>query len=55
MPETAAVPAMTTLGYGGILAGPAGIGAVAHLSSLPVAFGVLAAMLAAVSLASRRL
>ena len=55
MPETVAVPAMTTLGYAGILAGPAGIGAVAHLSSLPVAFGVLAAMLAAVSLASRRL
>ncbi len=55
MPETVAVPAMTTLGYAGILAGPAGIGAVAHLASLPVAFGVLAAMLAAVSLASRRL
>ncbi len=55
MPETVAVPAMTTLGYAGILAGPAGIGALAHLSSLPVAFEVLAAMLAAVSLASRRL
>ncbi len=55
MPETVAVPAMTTLGYAGILAGPAGIGAVAHLASLPVAFLVLAAMLAAVSLASRLL
>ncbi len=55
MPETVAVPAMTTLGYAGILAGPAGIGAVAHLASLPVAFLVLAAMLAAVSFASRLL
>ena len=55
MPETVAVPAMTTLGYAGILAGPAGIGGVAHLASLPAAFLVLAAMLAAVSLASRLL
>ncbi len=55
MPETVAVPAMTTLGYAGILAGPAGIGAVAHLASLPAAFLVLAAMLAAASFASRLL
>jgi len=55
MPENVAVPAITTLGYAGILAGPAGIGFVAHLTSLPTAFLVLAAMLAAVALSSRRL
>jgi len=55
MPENVAVPAITTLGYAGILAGPAGIGFVAHLTSLPAAFLVLAAMLAAVALSSRRL
>lgn len=55
MPENVAVPAITTLGYAGILAGPAGIGFVAHLTSLPTAFLVLAAMLVAVSLSSRRL
>ena len=55
MPETVAVPAMTTLGYAGILAGPAGIGAVAHLAGLPAGFLILAAMLAGVSVASRLL
>ena len=55
MPENVAVPAITTLGYAGILAGPAGIGFVAHLTSLPTAFLILAAMLVAVSLSSRRL
>ena len=55
MPENVAVPAITTLGYAGILVGPAGIGFIAHLTSLPAAFLVLAAMLAAVALSSRRL
>ncbi len=55
MPESVAVPAITTLGYAGILAGPAGIGFVAHLTSLPTAFLILAAMLLAVSLSSRML
>ena len=53
MPENVAVPAITTLGYAGILAGPAGIGVIAHLTNLPAAFLVLAAMLAAVALSSR--
>ncbi len=53
MPENVAVPAIATLGYAGILAGPAGIGFIAHLTSLPTAFLVLAAMLLAVSLSSR--
>ncbi len=34
MPESIAVPAITTLGYAGILAGPAVIGFIAHGSSL---------------------
>ncbi len=53
MAENVAVPAITTLGYAGILAGPAGIGVIAHLTNLPAAFLVLAAMLVAVSLSSR--
>ncbi len=55
MPEHVAVPAIATLGYAGILAGPAGIGFVAHLTSLPAAFLILAAMLVAVALSSRKL
>lgn len=42
MPEHVAVPAVTTLGYSGILSGPALIGGVAHLTSLPVAFALIA-------------
>ena len=41
MPAAAAVSAVTTLGYAGILAGPALIGFVAHASSLHMAFGGL--------------
>ncbi len=52
MPENVAVPAITTLGYAGILAGPAGIGFIAHLTNLPIAFLILAAMLVAVSLSA---
>ncbi len=55
MPEHVAVPALGTLGYAGILAGPAGIGFIAHLTSLPTAFVILAAMLVAVALSSRLL
>jgi predicted MFS family arabinose efflux permease len=55
MPENVAVPAIATLGYAGILAGPAGIGFIAHLANLPAAFLMLAAMLVAVSLSSRLL
>ncbi len=55
MPENVAVPAIATLGYAGILAGPAGIGFIAHLTDLPTAFLILAAMLLTVSLSSRML
>ena len=53
MPEHLAVPAIATLGYAGILAGPALIGFVAQATSFTTAFLVLAALLAGVA-ASRR-
>jgi predicted MFS family arabinose efflux permease len=53
MPENVAVPAISTLGYAGVLAGPAGIGFIAHLANLPTAFAILAVMLLVVSLCSR--
>jgi predicted MFS family arabinose efflux permease len=49
MPENLAVPAITTLGYAGILLGPAAIGAVAHAASLSAAFLIVALMLAGVA------
>ena len=49
MPESIAVPAITTLGYAGILAGPAVIGFIAHGSSLSIAFGLIALLLLAVA------
>ena len=55
MPEAIAVPAISTLGYAGILAGPAAIGFAAHLAGLPVAFLILAALLAAVAASGRLL
>ena len=53
MPENAAVPAITTMGYAGILAGPAGIGFIAQASSLPTAFVVLAFLLLGVATSAR--
>jgi MFS family permease len=53
MPENVAVPAITTLGYGGILVGPAAIGFVAHLSSLELAFMIIAIMLIGVAASGR--
>ena len=55
MPEHVAVPAITTLGYAGILAGPALIGFVAHAASLSTAFLILAIMLIAVAAGGSRL
>jgi hypothetical protein len=55
MPENVAVPAITTLGYAGILIGPAGIGFVAHASSLELAFILLAVMLLGVAVGGSRL
>jgi MFS family permease len=53
MPEHIAVPAITTLGYAGILAGPAMIGFIAHGSSLSTAFVLIAVLLAGVALSGK--
>ena len=55
MPESVAVPAITTLAYAGILIGPAAIGFVAHASSLSVAFLILAGLLVCVAASGRLL
>jgi predicted MFS family arabinose efflux permease len=51
-----ALAAVTTMGYAGQLAGPALIGFAAHLSTLPVALGLLAAplLLVALTFSSKR-
>jgi len=54
MPESIAVPAITTLGYAGILAGPAAIGFIAHASSLSMAFLLITALLLGVAISGRR-
>jgi len=53
MPQNLAVAAITTLGYAGILAGPALIGFIANATSLDVAFAVLACMMLAVGASAR--
>lgn len=53
MPANLAVSAVTTLGYSGIVAGPALIGFVAHTTSLSFAFLGVAAMLLLVAAGSR--
>lgn len=55
MPENVAVPALTTLGYAGILIGPAAIGFIAHASSLELAFMIVAVMLVGVAIGGTRL
>lgn len=45
MPESVAVPAVTSLGYAGVLAGPALIGFIAQLTSLPLALAIVAVAL----------
>ncbi len=55
MPEHLAVPAVTTLGYAGILAGPAAIGFIAHATSLAGALLVVAAGLLCVAAGGRML
>ncbi len=54
MPANLAVSAVTAIGYAGILAGPAGIGLVAHFAGLAFAFLVVAALLLAVAAGSGR-
>jgi len=45
MPINMAVPAVSTLGYLGILMGPAAIGFLAHNTSLYAAFALLAGLI----------
>jgi predicted MFS family arabinose efflux permease len=54
MPPNLALAAISGVGYAGILAGPALIGFIAHLTSLFVAFGCVAILLLVVSLSARR-
>ena len=54
MPPALAIGALTTLGYAGILVGPAGIGVVAKAVGLPAAFWILAALLLLVPLTAHR-
>jgi MFS family permease len=53
MPSSLAVSAVTTLGYLGILIGPALIGPIAQISNLAIAFSGIAALLILVLLNSR--
>ena len=46
MPLSTAVPAVSTLGYLGILMGPATIGFIAHATSLYISFMMLSALVA---------
>lgn len=54
MPVHLAVTAATTVGFAGVLAGPALIGLIAHYSSLAVAFAMLAVLLLTLLPGSRR-
>ncbi|HIH7538969.1 TPA: MFS transporter [Yersinia enterocolitica] len=53
MPANLAVASITTIGYAGILAGPAAIGFVAQLSNLSVAFGCVAVLLLTVTASAK--
>jgi predicted MFS family arabinose efflux permease len=55
MPEHLAVPAITTLGYAGILIGPAAIGFVAHAACLSMAFLILTILQVGVAVSGRLL
>lgn len=48
MPSGLAIAAVTTTGYAGVLVGPAGVGAIAHVLGLGAAFWVVAALVALV-------
>ncbi|UGY12273.1 MFS transporter [Bradyrhizobium septentrionale] len=53
MPRGLAIAAITAVGYAGILVGPAGVGFLAKLAGLPIAFAILAALMCLVTLSAR--
>jgi predicted MFS family arabinose efflux permease len=53
MPESLAIPAITTMGYAGVLAGPALIGFLAHSTSLITAFTAVAVGMLLVAMSTR--
>lgn len=53
MPVGLAISSITTIGYAGILAGPAFIGFIARLSSLQVTFAMVAALLVVVAASAK--
>ena len=53
MPVPQAISSVTTLGYLGLLIGPAMMGFIAHASSLYVVFGIVAGLMIFVSVTSR--
>ncbi|ANF57299.1 MFS transporter [Halotalea alkalilenta] len=55
MPESVAIPAITTVGYAGILLGPALIGFAAHAASLAAALLAVAVALLGVAISARLL
>jgi len=54
MPVHQAITAATTIGFAGVLAGPALIGVIAHYASLTLAFDLLALLLVVLALGSHR-
>jgi hypothetical protein len=54
VPAGVALATVTTIAYAGLLVGPALIGFVADLTSLPAAFVVVAVMLACIAVAANR-
>jgi hypothetical protein len=55
VPEHIAVPAISTIGYAGILTGPAFIGFIAHITSLSIAFVAVGILLVGVAASGRAL
>jgi Major Facilitator Superfamily len=53
MPAALAIAAVTTAGYAGVLVGPAGVGFVAKIAGLSIAFWMLAGLMCVVTLSAR--
>ena len=55
MPTALAIASVTTVGYAGILLGPALVGGIAHLIGLPAAFWMLAALTLTIPLSAAKI